>query len=157
MRKVDKVLPKAVTHTEALRSARAQAAMRDWEEIVGEALAKRSRPDRYGRGVVWVAVTGSAWAQEMRMRKEIFLSRLRDRVDDPSLFLDMRFGVRPISHPDDEPAPVPKPAPVPTPQPEPEAVTEEQKAEDDPPRMASLSIREIAQRRLARWKDKEEK
>lgn len=156
MRKVDKVLPKAVTHNEALRTARAQAILRDWEEIVGEALAKRSRPDRYGRGTVWVAVTGSAWAQEMRMRKEIFLARLRERSDDPSLFLDIRFGVRPIYVSEDEsPTPPPNPPPKETPPP-PTPVSESPPAEIEEARSpGSLSIREIAQRRLARWKKDE--
>lgn len=152
MRKVDKVLPKAVTHGEALRTARAQAILRDWEEIVGEALAKRSRPDRYGRGTVWVAVTGSAWAQEMRMRKEIFLARLRERADDPSLFQDIRFGVRPISVPD----PIPDPEPTTPAQTKSEPEPAKPPFEEEPRSPASLSIREIAQRRLARWKDKEE-
>lgn len=157
MRKVDRVLSKAVAHNEALRAARAQAALRDWDEIVGEALAKRSRPDRYGRGVVWVAVTGSAWAQEMRMRKEIFLARLRERVDDPSLFQDIRFGVRPITPFEEEEPPIPVPYPAPRPIPEePAPEPEPEKAEEDAPSPRSMSIREIAQRRLARWKKDDE-
>jgi hypothetical protein len=149
-------LPKAVAHNEALRAARAQAALRDWDEIVGEALAKRSRPDRYGRGVVWVAVTGSAWAQEMRMRKEIFLVRLRERVDDPSLFLDIRFGVRPIAPPEEEEPPIPVPYPAPRPVEKAAPEPEPEKAEEEAPGPRSMSIREIAQRRLARWKKDEE-
>jgi len=138
MRKVGNVLPKAVPHDEALRAGRAQQALRDWPEIVGEALAKRSCPDRYGKGTVWVAVTGSAWAQEMRMQKERILARLRERAGDPSLFVDVRFGVRPLpSVAAEEPA--------------------EARALEEPEKDVSpLSIREIAQRRLARWKRDEE-
>jgi hypothetical protein len=139
---VEKVLPKAVSHDEALRAARAQAAMRDWEAIVGEGLAKRSRPDRYGKGTVWVAVTGSAWAQEMRMRKETILARLRERAGDPTLFVDVRFGVRPLPLPEapgEEVAPEPPPA--------------VEAAAESPASEGELSIREIARRRLARWRN----
>jgi hypothetical protein len=143
---VEKVLPKAVSHDEALRAARAQAAMRDWEAIVGEGLAKRSRPDRYGKGTVWVAVTGSAWAQEMRMRKETILARLRERAGDPTLFVDVRFGVRPLPLPeasDERVEPEPSPA---------VERARESESVSEPPE-AELSIREIARRRLARWRN----
>ncbi|MGV3617324.1 MAG: DUF721 domain-containing protein [Fimbriimonas sp.] len=147
MKKVDKVLHKAVTHDEALRSARAQAALREWDEIVGEALAKRSRPDRYGRGTVWVACTGSAWAQEMRMRKETILQRLRERSGEPSLFIDIRFGVRPLPtrYDEDEGPPPPTSPPVES--------AEEEKEPEGERSLQVMSIREIAQRRLARMRE----
>jgi predicted nucleic acid-binding Zn ribbon protein len=127
------MLPKAVTYEAALRAAKAQAALRDWEGIVGEALAQRSRPDRYRKGTVWVAVSGSAWAQEMRMRKETILARLRERAGDPGLFLDVRFGVRPLP---------PRETPI--------AV---EATEVDPPNESEdLSIREMADRRLRRMR-----
>lgn len=134
MRKVSQVLPGAVGRDEVLRTAKAQQILRDWPDIVGEALASRSRPDRYSKGTVWVAVQGSAWAQELRMRKDMILTRLRARSGDHGLFIDVRFGVRPLPAPEAEVAPV-----------------EELTLNDDAP-VEELSIREIAQRRLSRWK-----
>lgn len=130
MRKISRVLPSAVQNDEALRAAKAQMILRRvWKDVVGEQLATRSAPDRYTKGTVWVAVTGSAWAQELRMRKEMLLSRLRNHSDDPNLFTDMRFGVRPL------------------PVVEPDVVEEpEEKSEGE------LSIREIARRRLAKMR-----
>lgn len=133
MRKIGQFLTKAVTYDSALRTARAQAAMRDWQGIVGEALAKRSRPDRYGNGTVWVAVTGSAWAQEMRMRKDLILRRLRERAGDDTLFIDVRFGVRPL--------------------PTAEIVVQEPSKAFTDEEVEGLSIREIAQRRLKMLRD----
>lgn len=40
-----------------------------------------------------MAVEGSAWAQELRLQKEVILSRLRER-GSTALFGDVRFGVR---------------------------------------------------------------
>jgi len=103
MRRLAQVLPNALGRgDEVLRRARAQALLRRWDEIVGEGLAKRSRPDRYGNGTVWVAVEGSAWAQELRLRKETILARLRELSGESSLFHDIRFGVRPLPLPDAE-------------------------------------------------------
>ncbi|MDR3691446.1 MAG: DUF721 domain-containing protein [Fimbriimonas sp.] len=133
MRKVKEVLPKALNNDELLRAGRAQAAMRRWPEVVGQMLAERSHPDRYERGTVWVAVQGSAWAQELRMIKDKILSRLGDVSGEPGLFRDVRFGVRPLP---ERPAPA-SAAP----------------ADSDQGDVRSMSIREIAERRLARWKD----
>jgi len=132
LKKIANVVGRAVGRDEVLRTARAQMALQHWPEIVGEALASRSRPDRYGKGTVWVAVQGSAWAQELRMSKDVILERLRAHAGDPSLFSDVRFGVRPLPQ-----------TPMAGPEPEgPEIL----------PRDTELSIREIARRRLAKMR-----
>jgi predicted nucleic acid-binding Zn ribbon protein len=118
---------------EVLRAARAQAAMRRWPEVVGVMLAGRSHPDRFGRGTVWVAVEGSAWAQELRMMKEKILQKLNDVSGEPGLFTDVRFGVRPL--------------------PKQESIVEEKPVSAENEERKELSIREIAERRLAKWKD----
>ena len=132
MKRAGQVLPQAVGRDEVLRTAAAQKILRDWPAIVGESLASKSHPDRYGRGTVWVAVQGSAWAQELRMRKELILNRLRERCGDASLFTDVRFGVRPLPLPE---------------------VSDEVLSEPELlPRETNLTIREIAQRRLAKMR-----
>jgi hypothetical protein len=136
MREVGHMLAQAIGRDEVLRMARAQAVLRRWDLIVGEGLAERSWPDKYERGTVWVAVEGSAWAQELRMIKERILDRLRERTGDPAMFLDVRFGVRPLRS--DAPKPLP---------------------EDD--RSGSridksmLTISQIAELRMQKWADEE--
>ena len=133
MRRLRQVLPAALENDEVLRIARAQAAMRRWPEVVGPMLADRSFPDRSGRGTVWVAVEGSAWAQELRMMKEKILIRLNEVSGEKALFTDVRFGVRPL------PAKVKPKEELPEP--------------EEKQLMQELSIREIAERRLAKWKN----
>jgi len=133
MKKVKDVLHVALGNDEVLRAARAQATMRRWAEVVGPMLAERSHPDRYGRGTVWVAVQGSAWAQELRMIKDKILNRLGELSGEPSLFKDVRFGVRPL--------------------PERFVAEVENTLRPGDVDVKELSIREIAERRLARWKD----
>ena len=127
------VLPAALENDEVLRAARAQAAMRRWPEAVGVMLAERSFPDRFGRGTLWVAVEGSAWAQELRMMKDVILKRLNELSGEAGLFTDVRFGVRPF--------------------PKQKAVMEEASAKLEKINPQELSIREIAERRLANWKN----
>ena len=131
MRKFDRILGDAVLQPEALRAARALGILRRWEMVVGAAMAERSWPDRYDHGKVFVAVSGSAWAQELRMQKETLLARLKEMAGDEALFVDLRFGVRPLRRPFEF------------------AVVED--VVDDS--LTGLSIREIAERRMKKWQD----
>lgn len=130
MKRVRFLISESLGRDEVARRARAQMIMRRWTEVVGEEMAERSYPDRYSNGTVWVAVTGSAWAQELRMNKDTILKRLREMSDETGLFVEVRFGVRPIRRKDRDPLFV----------------------EQTPERPSSdLSIREIARRRLRNW------
>ncbi len=129
MKRMSGLLGDAIKRREVLRAARAQRVLREWPEVVGEVLAARSHPDRYEQGTVWVSVTGSAWAQELRMRESEILARFAERCGDPHLIVSLRFGVRPL--PEDEPWERPKPR-VPD------------------PALKNMSIREIAERTLAK-------
>lgn len=133
MRHLQNMLAQAIGREEVLRMARAQQVLRNWAAIVGPQMATRSHPERYDRGTVWVAVEGSAWAQELRMIKDVILNRLETKSGETGLFIDVRFGVRPL--PKDEFAEE-------TP-PEVFAVVEDDRGE--------MSIAEIAARRLKRW------
>ena len=161
MRHVGRVLPKAVENAEVLRAARAGTVLRRWEEIVGELLASKSAPDRYDKGTVWVATQGSAWAQELRLKKPQLLERMEAMAGERGMFIDIRFGVRPPKHsfveaesilpnvPQETPIvasegriplrdrPAVPPAPIP------EA--------PEPSRERNLTIRERAERRLKNW------
>lgn len=102
MRRIQFLIADSIGRDEVARTARAQIVFRKWDEIVGADMAERSYPDRYTKGTVWVAVNGSAWAQELRMMKDVILSRLREASGEPDLFREIRFGVRPIRKPEEE-------------------------------------------------------
>jgi predicted nucleic acid-binding Zn ribbon protein len=129
MRRIKQVLPAAMESPEVMRVARALAVLKRWDEVVGGPLADRSWPDRYTSGTVWVAVEGAAWANELRMMKEDILQRLKDISGEPQLFANVRFGQRKLP---ERPVPLKKQE-----EPELKSTTE-------------MSIREIAERRLAK-------
>lgn len=66
-----------------------------WEECVGSQLASKSAPEKFENGTLWVAVAAPVWVQELRMRKNQILERLNEWADE-ELFVDVRFGVRPV-------------------------------------------------------------
>lgn len=68
-----------------------------WEEIVGMDLAARTIPMDLEGDILYVAVPDGIWANEYRLREEVFLERLKDyeveRVrffPKPHLFLRRR-------------------------------------------------------------------
>jgi len=152
MRQVGRVLPRVVENAEVLRAARAGAVLRRWDEAVGEVLAKKSQPDRYDKGTVWVATQGSAWASELRLMKPIILERLEAMAGERGMFLDLRFGVRPPKAPmgfEISEASLPTERPVREESPKMPTPIE---AVKEPPRLdTGMSIRERAARRLANW------
>jgi len=135
MRKLSHVMPDAINRREVLRSARVQRILQNWEEIVGVELAKRSTPDRFEKGTVWVSVRGSAWAQELRMLEPTILGRIADYTGDAQLVQELRFGVRAARE-------------------KPEGMQVSPRLQADP-ELEHLSISEIKERRLKRWKDAE--
>ena len=132
MRKIGRMLPDALGREEVLRKARAQQVLRRWEEVVGTEMARRSWPDGYTHGTVWVAVSGSSWASELRMIRDTILQKLGSMSGERDLFIDIRFGQRKL--PDRE-----------------QPIAEE--PPDTTAKDTSLSIREIAERRLKKMRE----
>ena len=130
MNPIQNLLNSTVMPPEVLKAARAISVMKKWELVVGNEMANRSWPERFDHGTLWVAVTGSAWAQELRMQKDEILSRLNTIADEPGLFLNARFGVRPLRK-------------------EIRAET----ADMEPAATEKLTIREIAEKRQKAWRD----
>ena len=130
MNPIQSMLNSTVMPPEVLKAARAISIMRKWELVVGKEMANRSWPESYDHGTLWVAVTGSAWAQELRMQKDEILARLNTIADEPGLFLNARFGVRPLK----------KELPNET-------------TEIEPAQTEKLTIREIAEKRQQAWRD----
>jgi predicted nucleic acid-binding Zn ribbon protein len=93
MNRVDQLLAVALGRSEVLRIARAQRAAKHWETVVGKTLAAKSKPDRFEKGTLYVAVQSPEWAQELRLRKDVVIQRLNE-IAKETLFRDVRFGVR---------------------------------------------------------------
>lgn len=132
MKRVRGLLPSSIEQSEALRGARAHLTLRHWNGVVGELLAERCQPERFERGTLWVAASGSAWAQELRMVRGRILAELNHLAKEQALFLELRVGVRPFVAFETFQLP--------------EAVPE-------PPRDQEGTIQEIAARRLSNWPD----
>ncbi len=47
-----------------------------WEEIVGEEIAKRSRPEKLVRRILYISVATSTWANELSLMSEKLINRI---------------------------------------------------------------------------------
>jgi hypothetical protein len=62
-----------------------------WDDIVGERVARRTRPDGFFKRVLWVRVANSSWLHELTMMKPALLAAVRAAAGDPPLVDDLRF------------------------------------------------------------------
>lgn len=64
-----------------------------WPEIVGEAIAARTKPECIRNGALVIRVTDSTWAQELSLQKSVILGRLQKFLADDQIVTDVRFYV----------------------------------------------------------------
>ncbi|HWP81820.1 MAG TPA: DUF721 domain-containing protein [Bacteroidota bacterium] len=65
-------------------------AVTEWEEIVGEHIAKVSSPVRIAQGVLVVRVRVSTWRNELTLRKKEIIQKLNAVIGDGTI-KDIRF------------------------------------------------------------------
>jgi len=56
--------------------------LKEWEEIIGTPLSKKTKPVALRAGVLYVLCEDPLWAQELRFYTDDILRKLRERLDD---------------------------------------------------------------------------
>lgn len=74
----------------ALDDSRQLDILKNWEDLVGNTVAKHSVPLRFRKGVLTVAVSSSAWMQELSLLKMKFMENMEKRFGK-GLVTDIRF------------------------------------------------------------------
>lgn len=92
MKSIGDLMNQNFGRSQLLRTAKAQIVMRRWPEVVGPLLAAQTEPVKYRRGTLFVTCTGSAWANELRLRSEQILERLNALAEDDQLFQSLRIS-----------------------------------------------------------------
>lgn len=67
-----------------------------WPEIMGAAIAERSRPEYIRNSTLHVRVADAAWAQELGFQKPIIIKRLQRFLDKDTVVKDVRFFIGPL-------------------------------------------------------------
>ena len=55
-------------------------ALKIWQEVVGETIAKITRVEKFVRGILYVRVHNPSWRNELSFRKKNIISRLNEAV-----------------------------------------------------------------------------
>lgn len=61
-----------------------------WNEVVGEAVAKNTTPDRVEHGVLIVKVSSPTWRQELFFQKNEIIKKLNTKIEK-KVIRDIRF------------------------------------------------------------------
>ena len=63
-----------------------------WEEVVGEAVAQRTQPEKIRHGTLFVTVTNSSWMQQLQFIKEDLRQKLNTALQSDEIG-EIRFRV----------------------------------------------------------------
>ncbi len=87
------LLPTVLQRVDPDRQLRAYAVWTCWDEVVGDAIAKRAQPARFRNGILFVTVASHTWMQELQFMKDDIRARLNARVseDGPPVIRDIFF------------------------------------------------------------------
>ncbi len=65
-------------------------ALNNWNEIVGDRVARNTQPDRVEHGVIIVKVSSSTWRQELYFQKKEILQKINNTIGK-NVIRDIRF------------------------------------------------------------------
>lgn len=85
------VLDRLETQYQPKEQRQLQAVIRCWAEVVGPVVAAQAQPASVQRGVLRVATSSSAWAQNLVFERQRILEKLNARLTTP--LTDIRFSV----------------------------------------------------------------
>jgi predicted nucleic acid-binding Zn ribbon protein len=93
--RLDQVMPEVLKGMGLESASRVSELGPVWEDLVGRANAKHSRPGRWERGVLTVYVDHNVWLAEMkRFGARTILKRVRGRFGEASV-TELRFQIDP--------------------------------------------------------------
>jgi len=72
---------RVLKHLNAPKADVVESVFADWERLVGEVIAKHTRPQRITNGVLFLEVDDPAWASEMEWMSEELLRRISTMAD----------------------------------------------------------------------------
>jgi predicted nucleic acid-binding Zn ribbon protein len=65
-------------------------ALNNWNEIVGDTVARNTQPDRVEHGVIIVKVSSPTWRQELYFQKKEIIQKINNTIGK-NVIKDIRF------------------------------------------------------------------
>lgn len=90
---ISSILNSALKHIGVSEDINRYRFTQHWVEIVGDSIAKKSRPETLRNGILKVRVADSSWAQELTFHKQAILKRIKRFVPENDAPSDVQFYV----------------------------------------------------------------
>jgi hypothetical protein len=100
IQKIDKILRKTLRKMDLDGKLEGYRIWSLWGDIVGEQIARRTKPERLRNRILFVTVSSSTWMQELQTMKPLLLERIQKSVKG-EFIRDIRFSlgeVIPLPH-----------------------------------------------------------
>ncbi|MCK5567660.1 MAG: DUF721 domain-containing protein [Actinomycetia bacterium] len=73
---IGSIIGSVVDKMELSKKLRVSNIFNHWEDIVGKQIAKKSKPERLLRKILYVSVTTSTWANELSLMSEKLIEKI---------------------------------------------------------------------------------
>jgi predicted nucleic acid-binding Zn ribbon protein len=90
MESLDNLIEKTLKKLKLEKPAREWEAVHHWDEIVGEKIARISKPVRAENKILYVSVSSSSWCSELDFQKPKILKKIANKIGE-NIIHDIRF------------------------------------------------------------------
>ncbi len=90
---ISSVIRRFVSDSEMAAKLQKYSIFNHWEEIVGEGISSRTKPEKISRDILYISVTNSTWANELRMMSAQLLSKINNFIGTDEI-KELRFKVK---------------------------------------------------------------
>ena len=87
------VIRRFVSDSEMASKLQKYSIFNHWEEIVGNGIGSRTKPDKISRDILYISVTNSTWANELSMMSAQLLSKINCFIGTDAI-KGLRFKVK---------------------------------------------------------------
>jgi predicted nucleic acid-binding Zn ribbon protein len=87
------VIRRFVSDSEMTSKLQRYSIFNHWEEIVGDGISSRTKPEKISRDILYISVTNSTWANELSMMSGQLLDKINRYIGTDSI-KGLRFKVK---------------------------------------------------------------
>jgi predicted nucleic acid-binding Zn ribbon protein len=87
------VIKRFVSDSEMASKLQKYSIFNHWDEIVGEGIGSRTKPEKISRDTLYISVTNSTWANELRMMSAQLLFKINNFIGTEAI-KELRFKVK---------------------------------------------------------------
>lgn len=87
------VIKRFVSDSEMASKLQKYSIFNHWDEIVGEGIGSRTKPEKISRDILYISVINSTWANELRMMSAQLLCKINNFIGTDAI-KELRFKVK---------------------------------------------------------------